>query len=165
MVSRTPPPIYDEDTGLFRTDDPDLRMANYLGEDVDNPIVSFKHIENIFDDRINLLSSKLFDLKKSQGNQKNDLENFSKDIKDNFDNIENELYYKLKDMASEFFKENDKLNSENLLLQKYLTALTKDKMDLLVQINLCMNRLDQLEKYLGINIAAKRTKKSLMNTK
>ena len=165
MVSRTPPPFYDEDTGLFRTDDPDLRMANYLGEDVDNPIVSFKHIENIFDDRINLMSSKLFDLKKSQGNQKNDLENFSKDIKDNFDNIENELYYKLKDMASEFFKENDKLNSENLLLQKYLTALTKDKMDLLVQINLCMNRLDQLEKYLGINIAAKRTKKSLMNTK
>lgn len=165
MVSRTPPPFYDEDSGLFRTDDPDLRMASYLGEDVDNPIVSFKHIENIFDDRINLLSSKLFDLKKSQGNQKNDLENFSKDIKDNFDNIENELYYKLKDMASEFFKENDKLNSENLLLQKYLTALTKDKMDLLVQINLCMNRLDQLEKYLGINIAAKRTKKSLMNTK
>ena len=165
MVSRTPPPFYDEDTGLFRTDDPDLRMASYLGEDVDNPIVSFKHIENIFDDRINLMSSKLFDLKKSQGNQKNDLENFSKDIKDNFDNIENELYYKLKDMASEFFKENDKLNSENLLLQKYLTALTKDKMDLLVQINLCMNRLDQLEKYLGINIAAKRTKKSLMNTK
>ena len=165
MVSRTPPPFYDEDTGLFRTDDPDLRMASYLGEDVDNPIVSFKHIENIFDDRINLLSSKLFDLKKSQGNQKNDLENFSKDIKDNFDNIENELYYKLKDMASEFFKENDKLNSENLLLQKYLTALTKDKMDLLVQTNLCMNRLDQLEKYLGINIAAKRTKKSLMNTK
>jgi hypothetical protein len=165
MVSRTPPPFYDEDTGLFRTDDPDLRMANYLGEDVDNPIVSFKHIENIFDERINLLSSKLFDLKKSQGNQKNDLENFSKDIKDNFDNIENELYYKLKDMASEFFKENDKLNSENLLLQKYLTALTKDKMDLLVQINMCMNRLDQLEKYLGINLAAKRTKKSLMNTK
>ena len=165
MVSRTPPPFYDEDTGLFRTDDPDLRLANYLGEDVDNPIVSFKHIENIFDERINLLSSKLFDLKKSQGNQKNDLENFSKDIKDNFDNIENELYYKLKDMASEFFKENDKLNSENLLLQKYLTALTKDKMDLLVQINMCMNRLDQLEKYLGINLAAKRTKKSLMNTK
>ena len=165
MVSRTPPPFYDEDTGLFRTDDHDLSMANYLGEDVDNPIVSFKHIENIFDERINLLSSKLFDLKKSQGNQKNDLENFSKDIKDNFDNIENELYYKLKDMASEFFKENDKLNSENLLLQKYLTALTKDKMDLLVQINMCMNRLDQLEKYLGINLAAKRTKKSLMNTK
>ena len=38
-------------------------------------------------------------------------------------------------------------------------------MDLLVQINMCMNRLDQLEKYLGINLAAKRTKKSLMNTK
>ena len=76
----------------------------------------------------------------------------------NFDNIENELYYKLKDMAGAFFKENEKLNSENLL-QKYLTSLTKEKMDLLVQINLCMNRLDEIEKYLGINIANKRNKK------
>ena len=108
---------------------------------------------------------KLFDLKKSQLNQKNEMENFSNEIKDNFDTIENELYYKLKDMAAEFFKENDKLNSENLLLQKYLTSLTKEKMDLLVQINLCMNRLDELEKYLGINIANKRNKKTLNNQK
>jgi hypothetical protein len=34
-------------------------------------------------------------------------------------------------------------------------------MDLLVQINLCMTRLDNIEKYLGINIAAKRMKKNL----
>ena len=93
------------------------------------------------------------------------MDNFTNEIKDNFDNIENELYYKLTDMAGAFFKENEKLNSENLLLQKYLTSLTKEKMDLLVQINLCMTRLDEIEKYLGINIANKRNKKSMINQK
>lgn len=34
-------------------------------------------------------------------------------------------------------------------------------MDLLIQIKLLMNRLDNIEKYLGINIAAKRMKKNL----
>lgn len=165
MVSRTSVPFYDEESGQFRINDPDLVVAKHLGEDIDNPIVSFRNAENVYDDRINQLSSKLFELKKSQMNQKNEMENFSNEIKDNFDTIENELYYKLKDMAAEFFKENDKLNSENLLLQKYLTSLTKEKMDLLVQINLCMNRLDELEKYLGINIANKRNKKTLNNQK
>lgn len=165
MVSRTSVPFYDEESGQFRINDPDLVVAKHLGEDIDNPIVSFRNAENVYDDRINQLSSKLFDLKKSQANQKNEMENFSNEIKDNFDSIENELYYKLKDMAGEFFKENDKLNSENLLLQKYLTSLTKEKMDLLIQINLCMNRLDELEKYLGINIANKRNKKNLNNQK
>lgn len=165
MVSRTSVPFYDEESGQFRINDPDLVVAKHLGEDIDNPIVSFRNAENVYDDRINQLSSILFELKKSQMNQKNEMENFSNEIKDNFDTIENELYYKLKDMAAEFFKENDKLNSENLLLQKYLTSLTKEKMDLLVQINLCMNRLDELEKYLGINIANKRNKKTLNNQK
>ena len=144
MVSRTQIPFYDEDNGVFRTNDPDLKLAVHLGEDVDNPLVSFRH---------------------EKSNQKNEMDNFTNEIKDNFDNIENELYYKLKDMAGSFFKETEKLNSENLLLQKYLTSLTKEKMDLLVQINLCMTRLDEIEKYLGINIANKRNKKSLINQK
>lgn len=165
MVSRTQIPFYDEDNGVFRTNEPDFKLAVHLGEDVDNPLVSFRHAENVYDDRINLLSNKLFDIKKSQSNQKNEMDNFTNEIKDNFDNIENELYYKLKDMAGAFFKENEKLNSENLLLQKYLTSLTKEKMDLLVQINLCMTRLDEIEKYLGINIANKRNKKSMINQK
>ena len=82
---------------------------------------------------------------------------------DYFDNSENDLYYRIKNLFGDFEKQNDDLNSQNLLLQKYLTQLTKEKMDLLVQINLCMNRLDNIEKYLGINIAAKRMKKNLTN--
>ena len=75
MVSRIPVPFYDEDKGEFLTNDPELKLSPHLGEDVDNPIVSFRNIENIFDDRINQLSSKLFDLKKIQSTQKSEMEN------------------------------------------------------------------------------------------
>ena len=64
MVSRTQIPFYDEDTGVFRTNEPDMKLAVHLGEDVDNPLGNFRHAENVYDDRINLLSSKLFDIKK-----------------------------------------------------------------------------------------------------
>ena len=64
MNSRTQIPFYDEDSGVFRTNEPELKLAIHLGEDVDNPLVSFTHAENVYDDRINLLSSKLFDIKK-----------------------------------------------------------------------------------------------------
>ena len=82
------------------------------------------------------------------------------DIDNIFDNIEQELYYRIKTLFEDFDKQSNNLNSQNLLLQKYLTQLTKDKMDLLVQINLCMQRLDSLEKFLGISIANKRMKKT-----
>ena len=82
-----------------------------------------------------------------------------KDMDNIFDNTEQELYYRIKTLFDDFEKQNNNLNSQNLLLQKYLTQLTKEKMDLLVQINLCMQRLDNLEKFLGISIANKRMKK------
>lgn len=40
MVSRTQIPFYDEDNGVFRTNEPDFKLAVHLGEDVDNPLVS-----------------------------------------------------------------------------------------------------------------------------
>lgn len=47
MVSRTQIPFYDEDNGVFRTNDPDLKLAVHLGEDVDNPLVSFRHEKSV----------------------------------------------------------------------------------------------------------------------
>lgn len=46
MVSRTQIPFYDEDNGVFRTNEPDFKLAVHLWEDVDNPLVSFRHAEN-----------------------------------------------------------------------------------------------------------------------
>ena len=102
-----------------------------------------------------------FDIRKIADAQVEESNGLNKEIDDNFDNIENELYYKIKTLFSDFEKQNDELNAQNLLLQKYLTQLTKEKMDLLVQINIAMNKLDNIEKFLGINIANKRMKKSL----
>ena len=152
--------FYDEDTGMFIIN-PEVKMAHVLGEDVDNPKATFRKIENIFDNRINLLSKAFFDIRKIADAQIEESNGLNKEIDDNFDNIENELYYKIKTLFSDFEKQNDELNAQNLLLQKYLTQLTKEKMDLLVQINIAMNKLDNIEKFLGINIANKRMKKSL----
>ena len=129
--------FYDKDKGEFNTGE-DMKIAKILGDDIDNPKYTFRIIESITDKRIETLS----------------------DIDNIFDNIEQELYYRIKTLFEDFDKQSNNLNSQNLLLQKYLTQLTKDKMDLLVQINLCMQRLDSLEKFLGISIANKRMKKT-----
>ena len=154
--------FYDADRDIFNVSD-DMKVTHILGDEIDNPIYTFRLIESIADKRIELLNKKFYEVKKKTDNQKEDFGSLHKDIDDYFDNSENDLYYRIKNLFGDFEKLNDDLNSQNLLLQKYLTQLTKEKMDLLVQINLCMNRLDNIEKYLGINIAAKRMKKNLTN--
>lgn len=150
--------FFDPDTGFFNSN-PDIKIAAVLGEDVDNPKQTFKKVENIFDNRINVLSKQTFEIKKTADTQMEEAHSINADIDGAFDEIENELYHKIKTLFSDFEKQNEDLNAQNLMLQKYLTQLTKEKMDLLVQINLAMNRLDSIENYLGIDIANKRLKK------
>ena len=152
--------FYDADKNIFNTSE-NMKVAHILGDEIDNPIYTFRLIESIADKRIELLNKKFYEVRKNADGQKGDFGSLHKDIDDTFDNSENDLYYRIKNLFGDFEKLNDDLNSQNLLLQKYLTQLTKEKMDLLIQINLCMNRLDNIEKYLGINIAAKRMKKNL----
>jgi len=154
--------FYDSINNKFNTGE-EMKQAHILGEEIDNPRYTFKLIESICDNRINILTQKFYEAKKIADTQQGGFGSFQKDIDDLFDNSENDLYYRIKNLFSDFEKKNDDLNSQNLLLQKYLTQLTKEKMDLLIQIKLLMNRLDNIEKYLGINIAAKRMKKNLTN--
>ena len=151
--------FYDQDKGEFSTGD-DMKIAHILGDDIDDPKYTFKTIENVTDKRIDMLSKKFYEIKKVSETQKLEFDSLEKDIEDTFDNSEQGLYFRIKNLFDEFEKQNNNLNSQNLLLQKYLTQLTKEKMDLLVQINFCMQRLDNLEKFLGINIASKRMKKT-----
>ena len=151
--------FYDQDKGEFNTGD-DMKIAHILGDDIDDPKYTFKTIESLTDKRIDMLSKKFYEIKKISETQKTEFDSLEKDIEDTFDNSEQGLYFRIKSLFDEFEKENNNLNSQNLLLQKYLTQLTKEKMDLLVQINLCMKRLDNLEKFLGISISAKRMKKT-----
>ena len=151
--------FYDNDKGEFNTSE-DMKLAHVLGDNIDDPKYTFRLMESITDKRIELLHQKFFEVKKVSESQKAEFENMEKDIDNIFDNSEQDLYFRIKSLFDEFEKQNNNLNSQNLLLQKYLTQLTKEKMDLLVQINYCMQRLDNLEKFLGISIAAKRMKKT-----
>ena len=156
--------FYDQEKGEFNTGD-DMKIAHILGDDIDNPKYNFRLVESITDKRIEALSKKFYEIKKVSDSQKGEFDFMEKDIDNIFDNNEQELYFRIKTLFDDFEKQNNNLNSQNLLLQKYLTQLTKDKMDLLVQINLCMQRLDNLEKFLGISIANKRMKKTFNKTK
>ena len=151
--------FYDNEKGEFNTGD-DMKIAHVLGDNIDDPKYTFRLMENLVDKRIELLHQKFFEVKKVSETQKMEFECIEKDIDNIFDNSEQDLYFRIKSLFDEFEKQNNNLNSQNLLLQKYLTQLTKEKMDLLVQINYCMQRLDNLEKFLGISIAAKRMKKT-----
>jgi hypothetical protein len=51
------------------------------------------------------------------------------------------------------------MKSENLLYQKQLTTLKKEKLDLLSMIQGLHTRLNDIEKDLGINLAVKRGKR------
>lgn len=157
MVDRMPK-FYNDETGYFSIEK-ELQVSKFLGEDVDNPKATFHQIENILDDRISVLSSKMYDIKKIHDSQKLESDSATKDVNDDYDNIEKELYYTIKNKRNELEDELKELNSKTLLLQNQITGLKKDKIDLICQIELCSNRLDTLEKDLGINLTSKRNKK------
>jgi cell division protein FtsB len=73
------------------------------------------------------------------------------------DNIEKEFYFTVKENFNKLIEEIEEQKSYNLLLQKQLTSLKKEKVDLQHQVTLLNNKLDALEKDLGISL--KRTKK------
>lgn len=150
--------FYDKDEAVFKITN-NTRVAHLLGEDIDNPSESFHKVENVCDTRIKLLNQMLFNLKKKGGNNTDEMLSLTNQMNTNFDKIENSLYYRIQNLFSIFETKNEQLNAKNLFLQKHLTKLTKEKMDILIQINICMTKLDKIEEFLGINIEEKRKKK------
>lgn len=73
------------------------------------------------------------------------------------DNIEKEFYFTVKENFNKLIEEIEEQKSYNLLLQKQLTSLKKEKVDLQHQVTILNNKLDAIEKDLGISL--KRTKK------
>jgi hypothetical protein len=88
-------------------------------------------------------------------------DNLDKEVNDEIDGIENEYYYEIKKHIGSLHDGLDDLDAYSLLLQKQITSLKKEKVDLILQINAMNSKLDNLEKDLGINIAAKRAKKKI----
>jgi hypothetical protein len=113
------------------------------------------------EDRISSLSKRLYEFVKEYDIETRIYDNLGSDIKTEIDNIENEHYYEVKKHYTELAEGVDEQKSYNLLLQKQITTLKKEKMDLTMNINNLNNKLDNIEKDLGINIAMKRAKKKI----
>jgi hypothetical protein len=80
-------------------------------------------------------------------------------MKRDIENIENDNYYEIKKYFSNLLENIEEQKSYNLLLQKQITSLKKEKVDLMSQITMLNQRLDDVEKTLGINLGNKRGKK------
>jgi len=90
---------------------------------------------------------------------KQSLENITEKIKRDIENIENDNYYEIKKYFSNLLESIEEQKSYNLLLQKQITSLKKEKVDIMSQITNLNNKLDEVEKDLGINLSMKRGKK------
>lgn len=79
------------------------------------------------------------------------------DIEIEADNIEKEFYFTVKENFNKLIEDIEEQKSYNLLLQKQLTTLKKEKVDLQHQVTVLNFKIDAIEKDLGISL--KRTKK------
>jgi len=130
-----------------------------LGEEVDNPKVTFRGTETVLEERIGILSKILYDFIKEYDKDKNYFDNLDQKVNIDIDAVENEYFYDIKKKITTLHEGLDDLEAYNLLLQKQITTLKKEKVDFILQITALNEKLDRLEKELGINIAVKRTKK------
>ena len=74
------------------------------------------------------------------------------DIEIEADNIEKEFYFTVKENFNKLIEDIEEQKSYNLLLQKQLTTLKKEKVDLQHQVTVLNFKIDAIEKDLGINI-------------
>ena len=105
------------------------------------------------------MSRRLYEFIKEYDIDKQSLEKITENIKREIENIENDNYYEIKKYFSNLLENIEEQKSYNLLLQKQITSLKKEKVDLASQITVLNQRLDDVEKDLGINLGQKRGKK------
>ena len=109
----------------------DIKLAHILGDDIDNPKYTFRLIGTLLIKELNYFQKNFMKLRKYF--PKSEFDNMEKYMDNIFDNNEQELYFRIKTLFDDFEKQNNNLNSQNLLLQKYLAKLDIDKIYLLVK--------------------------------
>ena len=97
------------------------------------------------------------EFKKQFNVEKQKFDTIKVEIEIEADNIEKEFYFTVKENFNKLIEEIEEQKSYNLLLQKQLTSLKKEKVDLQHQVNILNTKIDAIEKDLGISL--KRIKK------
>lgn len=140
-----------------------------MGEDLDNPKITFHEINFLLE--VFYLNFKLKDrIKDLQKRMQVFIKDFDRDqqtylevvnqAKQEIDNMENDNFVEIKNTFIKCTDEIEDQKSYNLLLQKQITSLKKEKVDTSIQINNLNAKLDNIEKDLGIIVNSRRLKKT-----
>lgn len=149
------PPFYDDKLGLFNTTD-ETRVVKFLGEELDHPVFSFTKVETILEDRIKDLQKFHYNEVKSFKNEKKIFEDIMTDAINDVKVLEKDLYFRIKGNFETMANDINEQKSLNLVYQRQITSLKKEKNEISLELKGLINRLDELEKTLGINIKDKR---------
>lgn len=147
--------FYDKQLQRFNTNE-DLKIHYSLGENVKDPKYSFTKAELIIEDRIKSTQDKLYDFITTFNEERKRNNDIITDAKCNLEVMHKEAYFEIKD---NFENLNDKINEQkslNLLNQKQITALKKEKNEKTLEINKLHDRLNRIEDILGINLKDKK---------
>jgi hypothetical protein len=135
-----------------------LKLTNFLREEPDNPTYSFNDINMIMNNRIKLLSKRLYIFIRDFDKERQYCSDQVKWGKKEVDKLFNEYYYVIKSYLIKINEEIEEQKLYNIDLQKQISSLRKEKGDLenfLVNLN---SQLDSIEDSLGVNMQLTRIK-------
>ena len=149
--------FYDKHLKMFHTEE-HLKIHPELGENIKDPKYSFTQAENIIEGRIKMIQDRLYDFITTFNEEKKRNKDIITDAECNLGVMHKEAYFEIK---GNFENLNDKINEQkslNLLNQKQITALKKEKNEKTLEMNKLHERLNKIEDVLGINLKDKKDK-------
>ena len=150
-------PFFDNKTETFITGT-ELKIHRHLGEELENPKLNFITAENILDNRIKKLQDMLFLYIDNFESDKKRHNEINSEAQIHLEAFEKDMYFRIKGNFETLADDINEQKSLNLLNQKQITNLKKEKNENTLEMNKLHDRLDNIEKVLGINLKEKREK-------
>lgn len=150
-------PFYDNKYELFNTGN-ELKIHRHLGEDIENPKLSFITAELILENRIKKLQEMLYTYIDNFESEQKRHKEINSEAQIHLDTFEKDMYFSIKGNFETLSNDINEQKSLNLLNQKQITNLKKEKNENMLEMNKLHSRLDNIEKVLGINLKEKREK-------
>ena len=149
--------FYDQTTNTFNTGE-EMKIVHNLGTELESPKFNFTQVENILEHRIKDLRMHVYSIQKSFSGDKKQYDEIISDANNDVEVMEKDMFFRIKGNFETIANDINEQKSLNLLYQKQITGLKKDKNETMMEINKLLQRLDSLEDVLGINMKEKREK-------
>lgn len=149
--------FFDSKSETFRLGE-EYKVHRTLGESIDNPELSFLDSEAILESRIKKLQDVLYSFIDTFEAEKKHNYEIRNEAELQLDTLEKDTYFRIKGNFETLADDINEQKSLNLLNQKQITNLKKEKNENTLDMNKLHARLDNIEKVLGINLKEKREK-------